>query len=200
MHPGARPVGYDGQVKGEDDQIAPGLLLAMPGLLDPNFRRAVVLMTAYEDGGSMGFVVNRPLEATVAEVLDDLSIPWMGRDDDPVYMGGPVRPESGWVLFGGRARQEIDGAVEVLPGLFLSASVELLRTLAARPPRRFRLYLGHAGWGAGQIETEVLEGSWMLAPVTASFLFETAPDRMWDEAYRQIGLDPSVIVPDQGMQ
>jgi putative transcriptional regulator len=184
----------------QDDRIAPGLLLAMPSLQGAVFRRSVLLMTAHEKEGAMGFIVNRPLDARVADVLEDLDMPWMGRGDDRVWMGGPVRPESGWVLFSGKARSEIDGAVEVLPGLFLSASIELLRDLATKPPRRFRLYLGHAGWGPGQLEGELIDGSWMLAPASASLIFDGAPEQMWDAAYRQLGLDPNVIVPDQGVQ
>lgn len=184
----------------DSDRIAPGLLLAMPSLVAEDFRRAVLLMTAHEPEGSMGFIVNRPLEATVEDVLEDLDIPWMGDSDATVWSGGPIKPESGWMLFSGKSRQEIEGAAEVMPGLFMSASVELLRDLAAKPPRRFRLYLGHSGWGPGQIEAELIDGSWMIAPAQASFIFETSAEQMWETAFRQIGLDPAVIVPDQGVQ
>lgn len=187
-------------VSRESDRIAPGLLLAMPSLLGGEFRRAVVLMTSHEQEGAMGFIVNRPLAATMSQVLEDLDVAWMGDADAPVWAGGPVKPESGWILFSGKAREEIDGAVEVLPGLFLSASVELLGDLAAKPPRRFRLYLGHAGWGPGQLESEFIDGSWLLAPASVSFVFDTPPEQMWEAAFRQEGLDPSVIVPDQGVQ
>lgn len=184
----------------ESDRIAPGLLLAMPSLLDAHFKRSVVLMTAHETEGAMGFIVNRPLDISLAQVLGDLDLAWMGDADAPVWSGGPVKQESGWILFSGKASQPVEGAAEVMPGLFLSASIELLRDLAAKPPRRFRLYLGHAGWGPGQLETELIDGSWMLAPASASFIFETQPERMWEAAYRQLGLDPAVIVPDQGVQ
>jgi putative transcriptional regulator len=184
----------------DSDRIAPGLLLAMPSLLGDTFKRSVILMTAHEPEGSMGFIVNRPLEATVEEVLEDLDIPWMGDSEATVWTGGPLKPESGWMLFSGKSSQEIEGAAEVLPGLYMSASVELLRDLAAKPPRRFRLYLGHAGWGPGQIEAELIEGSWMLAPAQASFVFDTPPDHQWETAFRQLGLDPAVIIPDQGVQ
>jgi putative transcriptional regulator len=182
------------------DRLAPGLLLAMPSLVGGEFKRAVVLMTAHEREGAMGFILNRPLDAPLSDVLEDLDVAWMGGTEETVWSGGPVKPESGWILFSGKARQEIEGAVEVLPGLFLSASIELLGDLAAKPPRRFRLYLGHAGWGPGQIESEVLDGSWMVAPATPAFIFETPAEAMWETAYRQIGLDPAVIVPDQGIQ
>lgn len=193
------PLLYDAAMS-QDDRIAPGLLLAMPELATGPFRRTVVLMTSHEREGAMGFIVNRPLDAEISEVLEDLDIPWMGRSDERVWMGGPVRPESGWVLFSGKARQEVDGAVEVMPGLFLSASIELLRDLASRPPRRFRLCLGHAAWGPSQLESELIDGSWMLAPATAALIFDTPPEQMWDVAFRQLGLDPNVIVPDQGVQ
>lgn len=172
----------------------------MPNLLDPNFRRAVVLMTACEEEGAMGFVVNRALDLTVAEILEDLDMTWHGSPDAPAWAGGPVKPEGGWVLFSGRPRHEIDGAVEVVPGLFLTASIEMLRDLASKPPRRFRLYLGHAGWGPGQLEAELRDGAWMPAPTSSAFLFDTPPASMWETAFRKMGLDPAVIVPDQGVQ
>jgi putative transcriptional regulator len=183
------------------DKLAPGFLVALPQLRDPNFRRSVVLMTAHADDGAMGFVVNRRLPATVPEVLEGLDVPWGGEPSEPVWTGGPVSTQSGFVLFDGPAGTEDDlNAEEVVPGLFLSASIDTLRALGAKPPRRFRLLLGYAGWSPGQLESEVLQGAWMLLPPDLDLLFEVDPEDMWEEAFRRLGFHPGSVVPGQGVQ
>jgi putative transcriptional regulator len=180
--------------------IAPGFLLAMPQLRDPNFRRTVVFMSAHGEEGAMGFVVNRVLPATVREVLEGLGIPWSGPDDVPVWGGGPVMPQSGWLLFENESPRVPGEAKEVLPGLWLSASIDTLRALAKKPPRRFRLLLGYSGWGAGQLENELAEGAWMLAPPDPDLIFDAPPDTAWSDAFRSLGIEPTRIVPGGGIQ
>jgi putative transcriptional regulator len=179
---------------------APGLLLAMPQLVDPNFRRTVVLITSHADDGAMGFVVNRPLQVALTEVLDDLSMAWKGPPSARAHLGGPVLPQSGWVLWVGAPGNPREGVVEIAPGLYLSASMDVLRELAAKPPRQFRLLLGHAGWGGGQLEGELTEGAWMVAPPDIDLVFNDDPEGMWDAAFRRLGIDPVALVPDQGVQ
>jgi len=182
------------------DFEAPGLLLAMPQLVDPNFRRSVVLMTSHAEDGAMGFVVNRPLEVTLTEVLEDLSVPWQGPPSSRAFLGGPVLPQSGWVLWVASPGTEREGVVEISPGLYLSASMDVLRELAAKPPRNFRLLLGHAGWGGGQLEGELTEGAWIVAPPDIDLVFNDDAAGMWDAAFRQLGVDPFALIPDQGVQ
>jgi putative transcriptional regulator len=184
----------------DGDRLAPGMLLAMPQLLDPNFRRTVILLSAHDEDGSMGLVVNRPLGATVKEVLEGLGIPWNGAADTPTWGGGPVMPRTGWVLFepeGGVVPGEV---AEIAPGLCLSASIDTLRALARKPPRRFRLILGYSGWGGGQLEGELVEGAWMVSPVDVELVWEAAPDRAWAQAFRRLGIEPASIVPSDGVQ
>ena len=180
--------------------LAPGFLVALPQLTDPNFRRSVILLTSHADDGAMGFVVNRPIPATVAEVLEGLDLPWMGASDEPVWSGGPVGQQSGFVLYGGAPADDDAAAEEVVPGLWLSASLDTLRSLGLRPPSRFRLLLGYAGWSPGQLESEVLEGAWMVLPPDPGLLFDTPHEQMWDAAFRRLGIDPFSIVPGTGVQ
>lgn len=180
--------------------LAPSLLVAMPQLMDPNFRRAVVLLVAHSDEGAMGFVVNRQLPAAVRDVLENLSIPWSGGAEEPLWGGGPVMPETGWVLFEAGADPLPEDAREVLPGLYLTASIEALRKLAAQPPPRFRLLLGYAGWGAGQLESELVESAWLVVPASAELVFDTPPENTWSAAIRTLGVEPDSIVPGRGVQ
>lgn len=182
-------------------RLAPGLLLALPQLRDPNFRRSVIVLTSHADDGAMGFVVNRPLPAAVPEVLDGLNVPWTGDPAEPVWAGGPVSQQSGFVLYDRPAGGEDDPqAEEVVPGLWLSASLDTLKRLGEQPPGHFRLMLGYAGWSPGQLESEVLDGSWISAPLDPGFLFSTPAEELWTRSFRRLGIDPASIVPSDGVQ
>jgi putative transcriptional regulator len=183
----------------EVDTIAPGLLLAMPQLVDPNFRRTVVLVTSHSPDGAMGFVVNRSLPVPMETVLEGLDIAWRGEASARVFQGGPVMPQSGWVLFE-QPERRVDDAQEVLPGIWLTASIDSLRQLALAPPRRMRLLLGYAGWEGGQLEDELTDGTWILVTPSAELLFETDDEEMWAAGYRHLGVDPGTVFPSSGVQ
>jgi putative transcriptional regulator len=177
--------------------IAPGLLLAMPQLLDPNFQRAVVLMVEHGDAGSFGLVLNRPTPVEVARVLETLELEWCGDPDATVWSGGPVSPRSGWVI-----HEPVGSAppgLEVAPGLVLSTSPEQLKVLAAEPPPRLRFLMGYAGWGGGQLEFELAEGSWVHSEVEPDLIFGTHPDQLWAAVLESIGIQPASLVPGTGV-
>ena len=109
-------------------------------------------------------------------------------------------PQTGWVLFEHTSGTLHLDAKEVIPGLFLSPSIDTLRALAKRPPRNFRLILGYSGWGAGQVETELVEGAWLVAPADPHLIFGTPSEATWSEAFRRLGIEPGTIVPSQGVQ
>jgi putative transcriptional regulator len=183
------------------ESLAPGFLVAMPQLADPNFRRTVVLLVAHGEEGTLGFVVNRTLPATVTEVLEGLDIAWGGHREAAVHYGGPVLPQGGWVLFAPPPDLPTpEDCQEILPGLHVSPSLSVLRGLAGSPPERFRLLLGHAGWGGGQLESELVEGSWLLVPATPELIFDVPAEDMWETAIRSLGVDPGSIVPGHGVQ
>lgn len=189
--------------------LAPGLLLSMPQLADPNFTRAVVLMVDHNDEGSFGLIVNDRSEMPVAELLTALEITWAGSEDAKVWRGGPVMPTSGWVLHQVGADAELcdelqvglqEGlAVRAGPNLALSTSPERLRSLAEAPPDRTRFLLGYAGWGPGQLADEMARGSWLHADIELGLIFDTAPDEMWAAALRSMGVNPETIVPSRGV-
>lgn len=185
------------------DLEAPVLLLAMPQVLDPHFHRSVVLLLRHEEEGSFGFVVNRPLEIRLPEILEDLDIEmWQGDEDAPAHFGGPVQPQLGSVLFVPETEEHLQGeaTVELLPGLGLTHHVGDLEKLAQGPPQRIRLLLGYAAWGGGQLMEEILRNDWLLARVDPDLIFAPDAETVWDDALRSVGVDPASLPSWTGAQ
>lgn len=188
-----------------ETRLAPGLLLAMPHLIDPNFSRAVVLMIEHNDEGSFGLVVNQPSDMEAAELLEAMEMEWNGDDEAMVWSGGPVMPSSGWVLHGPAGLAEVSlgddvgSTVQLLPGVALSTSPEKLRAIAADPPVRIRLLLGYSGWGPGQLAEEMARGSWLHVDATPEIIFDTPAEAMWEVALQTLGIDPEAIVQGRGI-
>jgi putative transcriptional regulator len=177
------------------DLTAPVLLLAMPQVLDPTFSRSVVLLIHHEDGGSLGFILNRPSAIRVGEILKQMDVPWSGRQESVAYFGGPVQQEIGTVLFApvlADAGPE-DTATEVLPGVALTQHIGDLARLAEAPPEEFRLILGYAGWGEGQLMAEILRNDWLTAPASRELVFAADPEEVWSAALRSVGVDPAAL-------
>lgn len=174
------------------ETFAPGFLVAMPTLLDPNFFQSVVLLCKHDEEGAFGLVINQRMELTVAEVCAEAKIPWNGDADQRAFFGGPVERQRGWLLHGDEDLYE--GSERIADGLALSASQEALAAYAEQPEGRFRLVLGYAGWGEGQLDEEIRSGSWLTAPLDTRLLFEVAPERAWQEALKLAGADPAQLV------
>ncbi|MCA9679462.1 MAG: YqgE/AlgH family protein [Kofleriaceae bacterium] len=186
--------------------IAPGLLLAMPQLLDPNFLHAVVLMIEHGDAGSFGLVINQPSPIKATELLDSLGMSWRGDPDAVVWSGGPVNPSTGWVL-----HEPIDAlrpsaslgdgsTIAIAPGLALTTSPDGLRTIAADPPARTRLLLGYSGWGPGQLAAEMTRGSWLHTDADPALVFDAPTEEIWARAMRTLGIDkPEALVQGHGV-
>jgi len=180
------------------DLETPSLLIAMPQVLDPFFARAVVLLAAHEEGGeggSLGFVVNRPSQLKVDEVLRELDIEWLGGSEAPAFVGGPVQPEVGTVLLSldGLTGVEADGITRIAPGVGATQNILALRTLARRAPGHMRLLLGHAGWAPGQLMQELTRSDWLTAPVEESIVFSPDPVDAWSAALASLGIDPGAL-------
>lgn len=183
-----------------ESNLAPGLLIAMPQLLDPNFTRAVVLMIEHNDQGSFGLVINQPSPIKAAELLTSLEMSWRGDEQAVVWSGGPVSPTTGWVLHEPVAGLTGPGTTAVAPGVALSTSPERLRTLADRPPGRIRLLLGYSGWAAGQLAGEMARGSWLHADIDPALIFDVDAEEMWAGAVRSLGItNPESVVQGRGI-
>lgn len=168
----------------------PVLLVAMPQIVDPFFWHSVVLLIEYTEEGSLGIVVNRPTELKVADVLQELEIPWEGDPDEIVHLGGPVQPQLGSVLY--RAAAD-ESSAEIVEGLFVSQNIETLRRIATAIPFEAKLVLGYAGWSAGQLDEEIQRHDWLIAPVDVEQVFAPDPENVWERVLRSIGIRPESL-------
>jgi putative transcriptional regulator len=164
--------------------LAPGVLLvAEPALLDPNFRRAVILLCAHNDEGSFGLVLNRPTEHHLGEVLTEpVGI------DAALFLGGPVQTDTLHYLH--PYADEVDEAVAVLDGVGWGGPFEEIVgrvRLGALDAAGFRFFVGYSGWGAGQLAEEVEEGGWLVLPGSAADVFGGDPTALWREVMRGLG-------------
>lgn len=177
----------------------------MPQLLDPNFKRSVVLLIHHDEEGTFGLVVNRPTEIPIRTLCEDLEITWNGDGEERLCLGGPVQPDTGWVVFDDRSVPEArtgnsdNGVNRLAPGIAVCGSLEILRGLAPSPPEPLRMMLGYSGWGPHQLEDELAEGAWLLAPLCTESVFRVAPDEMWEHVVRGLGVDPSSLVATPGV-
>jgi putative transcriptional regulator len=177
--------------------LAPGLLLAMPQLGDPNFYRSVILMLEHTETGSMGLVINRGAPLTLGELARGQNMGIASeRKEQPVFVGGPVEPQRGFVL---HDDTELPEKHPVLPGLFLSVTLDALGPLLENPTPRLRFCLGYAGWGPKQLENEIAAGSWLFAEATAEAVLGLEPAKLWETTLRGMGVDPAMLVMGRGM-
>lgn len=206
----ARPSCHDFSVTTDDGPEAPSslanhLLCAVPQLVDPNFVRSVVLMVDHSVHGAFGLVLSNVLPTRVREFADALQLQWTGPDEQRIRLGGPVEPQRAFLLHDDPTWDPL--AEQLAPGLFLTASLEGVRRenheRFGGGERSYMVVLGYAGWGAGQLEYEMSQGSWMAAPLRAEpgdegleipWIWDTPPDQMWQQALASIGIDPARLI------
>jgi putative transcriptional regulator len=165
------------------DSLRGQLLLGSPSLIDPNFRRAAVLVGEHdEEEGALGVILNRPTGVTVAEAAPSLA--HLVPEDDLVYSGGPVRPESVLVLAEVDDPAVVDGLIVGDIG-FLRADAELDELTALT--RRARVFAGYAGWSLGQLEAEVESEDWIVEPALPDDPFAPADADLWRAAVERKG-------------
>ena len=157
------------------------LLIAGAGLFDPNFRRAVLLIGEHNDEGALGVILNRPTPSTVGEVVPPLAE--IAGDDDRLFVGGPVQPESAVLLAEFAHPDSADLLVFDSIG-FLMGAVE---AEAVRDVKRARVFAGYAGWAAGQLEGEISSGSWFVFDALPGDAFVPRPDDLWPMVLRRQG-------------
>jgi putative transcriptional regulator len=166
--------------------LAGSLLVSSPALVDPNFRRTVVLMTHHDAEGAVGIVLSRPSELTISEAVPDLrQLPVV---DETVYIGGPVQPEAVVVLIeldeGEDGAETIVGNVTYLPPDHDSGELAV---------RRARVFAGYSGWGPGQLENELEEPAWLVVAAEPDDVFVTDPDMLWRTVLRRQGGTVSLL-------
>ena len=171
------------------------LLIAMPGIGDPRFERAVILVCAHDAEHAMGLALNRPVEGlTVPDLLEKLQIKSTIRlPDDLVLMGGPVETERGFVLH--TDDYEGEHSLQIGGGVALTATREVLEAMVSHNgrPRRSLLALGYAGWGAGQLENELKQNVWLTCDADEGLIFGDDYPRKWGRAIAKLGIDPQFL-------
>jgi putative transcriptional regulator len=163
-------------------------------LLDPSFRRSVVLLVDHSPEGSLGFIINRPADVRLPSMLEALGLQRADANapDAPVLLGGPVAPETGWMVFEADERGYGEEVVRVSERLAVSASRELLeQTVRGDGPERMMLVLGYAGWAPAQLDAEIAQGAWIPVDLSESIVFDTPYEERWASALRSLGIDPA---------
>jgi putative transcriptional regulator len=157
-------------------------LIAKPAMVDPNFRRSVVLVTQAPDGTTVGFIINRPTSRSLAQILPDNEV--FKRFTEPLYIGGPVQPEDLFAVF--RARERPDGALSVLDDVLFALDPAVVEKLLHVPPERVRFFNGYAGWAPGQLALELERGGWYVLNADADTVFRKNMDTLWEELIRRV--------------
>jgi putative transcriptional regulator len=174
-------------------------LIAMPSLADPNFYRTVTLICEHSSEGAMGIVINRTTDLAIGDILQQ-----MGIDTDhtnqrtlPVYLGGPVQTNRGFVLHEPLGSWE--STLSITDTLGISTSRDILAAIGEnRGPDKCLVALGYAGWSAGQLEREIAENSWLNGPADRDILFSMPVEQRWHGAAKLMGVDVSTISGEAG--
>ncbi len=171
-------------------RLAPGLLIAAPALRDPNFSRTVVLMCVHGEDGAMGLVINRPTPFSIAEIMAQMDVECDVDLSQKALVGGPVAMENGLLLYRADASCEVrDDELEIGEGLRLCPSREVLQAIGkGQGPKEHHMFLGHAGWAAGQLEQEIAQAAWVPATLRLELIFSVPLEARWTEALRGEGL------------
>ena len=176
--------------------LAPGILIAVPQLEDPNFSRSVVLLIEHNESGAMGVVFNRPSDIALKDIGSEHEMEVHAAAGN-AYIGGPVQRERGFLV---HRRVEVADSVHLHEDVYLSVSTDALRMLLAGDPAAYRLCLGYAGWGPGQLEREMVGGGWLNSNISSKRIFDTPVDKIWDAVIRDLGIDPAFLVQGGGKQ
>lgn len=183
----------------EDPKYLGGqLLLAMPGMGDPRFEKAVIAMCVHDDNGALGIGLGRIIPRIgFHELLGQLDIDPGVAPDVPIHLGGPVEPQRGFVIhtpdWGGQE------SVHVGTRWTLTATLDILRAIAeGRGPSRWVAALGYAGWGAGQLEGELFGNGWFATPGSPDLLFDCDVENRWASAFQSAGVDPRLLTAGFG--
>ncbi len=178
-------------------------LIAIPSLKDPNFERTVILICDHTKDGAFGLVVNRILLNSFVPLLGGLDIKECAIDL-PVFYGGPVKPEQGYILYLPSRCESIPTgsyypSIKINDNLALTTAKEILIDIAAgKGPKQFLFTLGFAGWAPGQLEYELMTDSWLIAPVNNKIIFDMPVNKRWKAAADSIGVDLTRLVYKQG--
>ncbi len=179
-------------------------LIAMPGMEDQFFAGAVVYMCEHTEKGALGLVINKPIDITLKNLFEkvELNLDREALAEQPVYYGGPVQTERGFVLHEAQAEGEeslYTSTLLVPGGLQMTTSKDVLEALAnGAGPQRVLITLGYSGWGAGQLEDELKRNGWLTVDANREVIFDTPVEQRYDRALSLLGFDPHMLSQEAG--
>ncbi len=180
---------------GDASDLSGKLLIAMPGMGDPRFEKSVVFVCAHSRDGALGLIVNKPtLELRFRDLLEQLQIPQGGETPEiKVHFGGPVENGRGFVLHSADYMSESSTLI-VTPRFGMTATLDILQEIAqGRGPQSALLALGYAGWGPGQLESELSENGWLICDASSDLVFGEPDAGKWTAALASLGVDALVL-------
>ena len=176
------------------------LLIAMPGMGDPRFEHAVVMVCAHSEKGTMGLVLNKSTgDIRLSDLLEQLSItPVPEANDRPIQLGGPVENAKGFVLHD-TSYESPQSTIRVDDNFAMTATLDILEEIAnSRGPSNFSIHLGYAGWGPGQVEDEIARNEWLNCDADAELVFGTGDGEMWAAALDRLGVSALALSAGAG--
>lgn len=180
-------------------------LIAMPGLKDEVFSRSVVFMCEHSDQGALGLVINKPSDLRLPDLFERVELPLQREDlhHQPVFHGGPVRTERGFVLHEavpGSDGESVYASTLTIPGgLEMTTSRDVLEAMSqGAGPLKVFISMGYASWGQGQLESEITENSWLTVEADPALIFDTPVEQRYDKAMKLLGLEAWMLSPDAG--
>ncbi|WP_394790802.1 YqgE/AlgH family protein [Rhodoferax sp.] len=179
-------------------------LIAMPGLDDETFAKSVIYMCEHSQRGALGLVINKISDISLKHLFDKVELP-LRREDlalAPVFQGGPVQTERGFVLHESMmpGQESVYASTMTIPGgLEMTTSKDVLEALSTGAgPRRIFVSLGYSSWGEGQLESEISDNSWLTVAADPAVIFDTPVDQRYDKALMLLGLESWMLSPDAG--
>lgn len=174
-------------------------LLAMPGLNDPNFAQSVVYICEHSENGAMGLIINDPMDIPAKAIFDQLQLQYSDDNgDSPIFSGGPLQKDRGFILHE-NCSQTWESTVAISDHVSLTASKDILSDIAVgNGPKNPLITLGYSSWGAGQLETELAQNSWLTIPANSAIMFNTDCENRAHAAASSIGIDLNRLSLDSG--
>lgn len=179
--------------------LANQFLIAMPNLADPHFFHTVTYICEHNEHGALGIVINRPMEIKLSDVLNQMTLITQHSDiaNLPVFSGGPVQPERGFVIHQPRGTWE--SSLFITEDIAITTSQDILTAIAGgEGPAKLLIALGYAGWGPGQLEKEIADNAWLSNTADPKVLFELPPIERWAAAAKLMGIDLNLLSAQAG--
>lgn len=183
-------------------------LIAMPGMADETFAGAVVYMCEHTDKGALGLVINKPIDIKLKNLFEKVELTLDRADlaNEPVYFGGPVQTERGFVLHerlggdgGGDGGGHYNSSLQIPGGLEMTTSKDVLEALShGAGPKKILVTLGYSGWSAGQLEEEIGRNGWITVSAEPGIIFDTPVEQRYDKALSLLGIDPRMLSQEAG--